>query len=585
MSDQSNLTQPPDMADRFAMIVVVSVLLGLAITLGRVVQLQVMPSVQLAEHTPRTTSRIPQKSQRGDLQDRRGRVLATSRTAKRLFADPSLVEDPYNIALLLAEKFDVDLIALDKKFQKRIDSRYVILIPLLDDVQLDAYHTGPRIRGIGIEDVEVRHLPYGNLAAPLIGKVGVDGHGLAKMEMIVDSFLSGEAGELEYLRDVKRRAMWVEPEGYTPVRHGEDVQLSLDIEIQRIAREELVKQVEAVNAGGGRLVVLDPVTGELLAMTSMLRSRPDFDDFATDPSAEIDLSLARLRCVSDPYEPGSTFKPFIWAASTQDGWAKPSEVFDTHWGRYRAPNGRLIRDAHPYEELDWEMVLVKSSNIAMAQVATRISKESMQEYVHRFGFGQRTSCGFPGETAGIVTPPKRWNEYTQASVSFGQEIAVTPLQMVRAFAALAGDGTIPTIQTLAVDKDRFDDQHMEPTAWVERRAIDESIALKTRQVMHRVMLEGSGRAANEGALYRMFGKSGTAQLYDKENGGYHQDRYIISFIAGAPLDDPQIVVLCVIEDPDKRIAHYGGAVCGPVVRNVTNRVLQYMGVASDSEVK
>ncbi len=205
----------------------------------------------------------------------------------------------------------------------------------------------------------------------------------------------------------------------------------------------------------------------------------------------------------------------------------------------------------------------------------------MQNAIASFGFGQATACGLPGETAGIVTSAKNWTNYSQLSVSFGQEVAVTPLQMVRAFSAFANDGTIPTIHTLAVESDFLTGKLVRSQAYVERRPLAESVALQTRYILRRVMTEGTGRLANENALYRMFAKSGTPQMPNPHEGGYYQDRYLPNFIAGAPLENPRLVILCVVEDPDKKIAHYGGVVAGPIVTNIMNRALQYLGVASD----
>jgi cell division protein FtsI/penicillin-binding protein 2 len=209
----------------------------------------------------------------------------------------------------------------------------------------------------------------------------------------------------------------------------------------------------------------------------------------------------------------------------------------------------------------------------MAIVAERLSFEQMQQAIQRFGFGQATRVGLGGETSGIVTSPSDWSSYTQTSVSMGHEIAVTPLQMVQGFCAFARDGTIPQLQlTPAQTSDVF----------VLRKALTPEIAAMTRQILGQVMTEGTGRRSQSN-MYELFGKSGTAQLPRSDGKGYFEDRYISSFIAGAPIDSPSLVVLCVIDDPDKSIDHYGGVVAGPVVRDVIDASLLYLGVSPTTE--
>ena len=549
--------------------------LSMVVVLGRVLQLQVRPSQRLVEHAPLTSSIRPEIANRGDVVDRRGRVLATSRVGCKLFVDPQEVEDVDSIAIELARLLDRNPVEFDRLLQERLDKRYCVLVPLLTETEVELVRTAD-FKGVGLESVLVRHRPYGDLAAAFIGKVGADHVGLTGVERLFDRELTGEPGQLRYLRDVRRRAMWVEPVGYQPSADGHAVRVSLDVEIQRIAEEELSAGVEAFNAGGGRAIVLDAQTGEVLAMTDLLRPRRGRDFFTTDPARDQDATLGRLRSVTDPYEPGSTFKPFVWAVATELGVTKSSEVLNIHNGSYRTSRGRRIRDAHPYDELTWDGVLVKSSNIGMAQIAERLTDAQMQKAIRSFGFGVPTGLGLPGETSGLVTPPEKWSHYSQTSVSYGHEIAVTPLQMVRAFAAFCRDGSLPTLTFLAP----FDDGV--PQAYIEQRPILESTAEYTRNVMHRVMLEGTGRKANEGAKYRMFGKSGTAELPKPTGGGYFKDRYIGSFIAGAPLDEPRLIVLAIVEDPDRSIGHYGGVVCGPIVRNIMNRSLEYLGVRPDT---
>ena len=352
-----------------------------------------------------------------------------------------------------------------------------------------------------------------------------------------------------------------------PGQSGQSVHLSIDLVIQGLARQRLVEAVEQYNAGGGRIVVLDCRTGEILAMVDVLNERPGWDERIEDPQREIDPALGRNRCVSDPYEPGSTFKPFIWAAATQLGKAKVDEVLKTPapGSVYRTSRGRSIRDAFPYPNATWHEALVRSLNSGMAIVAERMTQRELRDAVLRFGFGSSTRSGLPGESAGIVTDAQSWNHYTQTSVPMGQEIAVTPLQMARAFSAFARDGSLPPVRSTAVRPDEYEVE-------VVQRVLDEPIVLLAREAMR----DAARRVQPDS--YDMFGKSGTAQLPRSDGRGYHEDRYVSGFVAGAPLQEPRIVVVCVIDDPDKSIGHYGGTVAGPVVRDVVEQTLTYLGV-------
>jgi cell division protein FtsI/penicillin-binding protein 2 len=309
-------------------------------------------------------------------------------------------------------------------------------------------------------------------------------------------------------------------------------------------------------------------------MTDVLNHQSGWDDFTEDPGRELHASLGRNRCVTDPYEPGSTFKPFIWAVATETGKASPDEVLPCpeHTG-WRTSRGRLIRDSHYYGPSTWKKVLVKSMNSGMAMIAERMGHREMQDAIARFGFGHRTYCGIAGESPGIVTTPGQWSHYTQTSVCMGHEIAVTPLQMARAFCAFARDGTLPTLRITAARP--WNQEYV-----MIHRVLSSDMARTVRDAMRDVMVEGTGRKA-QSELYEIFGKSGTAQLPKPGGGGYYEDRYVSSFVGGAPFDDPQIVVLCVIDDPDRSINHWGGAIAGPVVRDIIDETLQYLGIPPD----
>ncbi len=570
-------------------------MLTLAVVGVRVAQLKLLPDQRLAPAMGSRTSTSPELNARGRVLDRKGRILATSTVGYRLFADPAMIWergwlaaeqaralepdteaqcDPFqDVAQSLGANAGLDPAAALSTLRERADDRYVILSKHLEPWQVDAIRALDR-DGIGLEPRLVRHYPQDGTAALLVGKVGGEQTGLSGMELKHESTLAATPGHMTYLRDVHRNTLFVEEGKYQPGRDGTDLVLSIDLVIQDLVERRLEQAVREVNAGGGRAVVLDPQTGDVLAMADILRPRSGWNEITADPNRANDLALGRNRCVTDPYEPGSTFKPFVWAWATKLGVFKTTDHLPTPPGHYVTPYGRTVRDVHPVARADWRTVLVKSLNAGMAISAERQTHQQMQDCVRAFGFGQSTRAGVPGEIGGLVTSPAAWSKYTQTSVAMGHEIGVTALQMVRAFSVFCrDDGQLPEVRVVE-SRDARD----EPSLPV----IPTSIVRDARSAMEGVLTEGTARGAKS-ALYRMFGKTGTAQL-PKPKGqgkGYYDDRYVSSFIVGAPFEHPRAIVLVVIDDPDRRIKHYGGSVAGPAARDIMESSLQYLGVAPD----
>ena len=288
--------------------------------------------------------------------------------------------------------------------------------------------------------------------------------------------------------------------------------------------------------------------------------------------------------MTDPFEPGSIFKPFVWGWAIDLGKARANETIRLPDGPLTVTDGRArrtIREAHTssYGTKSWHDCLTKSVNAGMATVALRMSTQEMKDCLSSFGFGMRTGIGLGGESAGILPPADEWTNRTRAqvSVSFGQGVAVTPLQLMHAFTAFCRDGTMVPLAL----------EPRDPRAQVvSRRALGESSAFVTREVMEDVIRQGTGKKLKDILRYTAFGKSGTAQLVNPK-GGYYDGRYISSFIIGAPMEDPKIAVLVTIEDPDKvrtKGSYGGGALAGPCSAHIVNGTLEYLGVPTDGEL-
>ncbi|MFM9959143.1 MAG: peptidoglycan D,D-transpeptidase FtsI family protein [Phycisphaerales bacterium] len=620
-------------ANAVGFMVVALVSVCLVVVVARVVQLQIAPETNLVPHIKDRVSRALLPSPRGDLQDRRGRTLAATRAGYRAFVDPvefvnnePSVGDAFNRA---SELLGVDKGLLVEKVMKRAETnerrasaaaegvnpapkpiRYVRVSEVLDDLQVEQVRAA-NIKGLHLERRSVREEPGGDAVASILGRVDVEHRGAFGAERIHDDQMKARPGFMKAVRDAWGRPMWVEADGYVVPRRGTDVKLSIDLTLQEIALEEVRRGVEDYDAQGGRCVLLDPATGEVLAMVDVVRETPDavpysrdehralgdrphprYRVIAEDPRREVHAALGRNRCVEDVYEPGSTFKAFMWSAVTERRLAAPDEVFNTYNGEWSTPYGRRVKDVTPQDELSWANVLVYSSNIGMVQGTSRLSFEEMWESTKRFGFGSRTKIGLPGESAGIVTPLNRFTKYTQTSMASGYEIAVTPLQMARAFSVFARNGalsgTLPNVRLTALDPARPDPTRPEPE--VRTRVLPGWTADLTREVMGRISDVMTTRAArkykDEAPMnYRMFGKSGTAEVVAPGGGGYIKNQHNSSFIAAAPFAQPRFVCLVVIDDPGPELVrkrmHYGSSTAGPVLTRIMRRALEYYGVPPD----
>ncbi len=669
-------------SSRVALACTAGFMLVLGAVTARIVMLQTHPSEQLARFIDDRTSSWQVEPIRGDLRDRRGRVISTSRFEYRLAIDPATFPDPPDQAIVrLAEITGIDAGTIGSKvvaalgendIRRRVleqwtapeagpvdDSlvgrllgrlgveppareaqpmsnwarqvggpppiiRYVPVEPMVDQATANAVRL-ERIRGVSFDRVAVRDYPGADLAAALIGKVGYGHVGLLGAETAFDDKLGGQPGRVRYVRDHRGRPLWVGAGDWSNPVRGDDIRLSIDLAIQMIATEELARGIADAGAAGGRLVVLDPATGEILAMVDQIVDDIEAEEFpfvklgesggamlevdadhskwpryrviAPDPKRGIHPALGRNRCIEDIYEPGSTFKPFVWSLAYEQGLLPDDEIIEIADARnYRTPYGRRLADVTRRGELSWAQVLLFSSNIGMSKVADRLEHRDERRLVRSLGFGSPTGLGLPGEASGLVTSAKSWTQYTQTSVAIGYEVGVTPVQMVRAFAAFARDGdlagTIPELRLTAASGD-------DPIAGLATRIYEPQTALAVRGIIEGVVerMDRNRMRTQENPVpvtYRAFGKSGTAKIavtppagygLPTNGRGYFDKQYNASFIAGAPFDDPRLVVLVIIDDPKPELVRvgqaYGSWVAGPVVRRVLERSLRYLGVEPD----
>ena len=416
-----------------------------------------------------------------------------------------------------------------------------------------------------------RFYPHGNLAAHVLGFVGVDSQGLEGLEQRYDRVIRGEPQYLEFDRDARGREMFTGGVGAAPDQ-GNRLELTLDAAIQEATERELQSGVAAARAVGGAAVVLDPATGEVLALANVPTYNPNEPGDAADKRWR---DRVRNRAITDPYEPGSTFKAVLAAAAIEEHLVTPGELFFCEHGRFQA-GGRTIHDAHPYGWLSFAEVIQFSSNIGATKVGERLGRDRYHRYLRAFGFGNRTGIELPGETPGIMRPVESWSRIDLATLSFGQGVSVTPLQMATAFAAIANGGTLlrPYVVRRIVAPGGEVVLENEPTA--VRRVVSTRSARTTTELLRRVVEEEGGTGAKARLEeFPVAGKTGTAQKVDPTTGGYSSKR-IGSFAGFVPADEPRAVILVLIDEPST--SSYGGVVAAPVFRAIAAAVLKRLGV-------
>ncbi len=571
-------------------------LLVVFVALGaRLVQIHLRQRDRLVAYTERQRRAvIPIPARRGMIVDAQGRVMAVSVERPSVYADPNQIPPPTclpdgedltpaerlaepNVARAyeqtgrkLAAVLAMDGRILAGDLKHRAGRRFMWVKRFVTDEQARAVKE-LGLRGVGILYEPERQYPMNPRFAHGLGFVNREGRPLAGLEYAYNEDLKGTPGHRSVVTDVRRRAIYSDPGGYQPPQDGHHVVLTIDTVIQSIAERELAVAVEAFHGEAGSVVVMAPKTGEVLALGNV----PTFD---LDRYMDFPKNARCNRVIVSPVEPGSTFKPFIAAAALAEKVTWCGEEIFCHHGLYRAGRRRL-HDHHPYGNLTFEKVVIKSSNIGMAILGERLGNARLHEYIRRFGFGRKTGIELPGEDRGLVVPLDKWTSYSTTSLPMGQEIAVTGIQLATAFSAVVNGGLLlkPRVVRAVVDSEgRLVRDLSGPV--VVRRVLPESVARRIGQdILVRVVNEGTGRRAKL-AGYQVLGKTGTAQIARDDGPGYEPDAYVSSFVGAAPAEDPAVLVYLNVVRPDRRIAYYGGTVAAPAVGEILAKTLPYLGV-------
>jgi cell division protein FtsI/penicillin-binding protein 2 len=424
--------------------------------------------------------------------------------------------------------------------------------------------------GVHTKKEPKRFYPNGALAANVLGFVGLDGTGLAGIEQVYNEKITGEPGKVFIEKDSLGRAY---ESTEVPGRPGQTVVLTIDQSIQYQAEAALTTAIAESGAKAGTAIVLDPHTGEILALANAPTFDPN-DVGGASPAARANWALQNI------YEPGSTFKVVAYSAAIEKGLAKPDDRIDCQMGSITVAK-RVIHDGHPYGTLTLKEALAKSSNVAAIKLGLRVGDPTMYEYITRFGFGSRTGIELPGETAGLIHPLNRWLPSSIGSVAIGQEVGVTPLQMLAAFGALANDGVRIAPHLIREIRNAEGAPTYRPTP-EQRRVISRETASALRGMLEGVTLNGTAKKAQLDG-YSAAGKTGTAQKIDAATKTYSKTKFVASFVGFAPVNNPAVVIIVVIDEPGG--AYHGGDVAAPVFRQIAEQILPEMGVMPDTDFK
>lgn len=426
------------------------------------------------------------------------------------------------------------------------------------------------LAGVHTKKEPKRFYPNGSLAANVLGFVGLDGTGLAGIEQVYNEKITGEPGKIFIEKDSLGRAY---ESTEVPGRPGQTVVLTIDQSIQYQAEAALTTAIAESGAKAGTAIVIDPHNGEILALANAPTFDPN-DVGAAPPTSRANWALQNI------YEPGSTFKVVAFSAAIEKGLAKPSDLIDCQMGSITVAK-RVIHDHKPFGTLTLTDALAKSSNVAAIKLGLRVGDPTMYEYITRFGFGSRTGIELPGETAGVVHSLKNWQPSSIGSVAIGQEVGVTPLQMVGAFGALANDGirVAPHLIREIRNSDGVPTYRPSPE---QRRVISKETASALRGMLEGVTLNGTAKKAQLDG-YTAAGKTGTAQKIDPKTKTYSKTKFVASFVGFAPVNNPAVVIIVVIDEPGG--SYHGGDVAAPVFRQIAEQILPDMGVIPDVALK
>ncbi len=530
--------------------------------------LQIMEHENLLEKSEGQIKRIfYHRSDRGAIYDRNLRELAVNIKVDSVYANPKKIKNLTDTARTLSSILNIDRRELLSRLRKGKGFAWVKR-KIIPEESVKVKEAG--IKGIGFLRENKRFYPKRELAASVVGFVGMDNNGLAGLEYSYDDYLRRDRGEVILEKDaLGRRVNFVANKSLFPLKEV-DIVLTIDEVIQYIAEEELKKKVIETGADSGVIIVMAPDTGNVLAMA-------DYPGFNPNSFGRYQPFLWQTRAVANTYEPGSTFKLILASAALEEKETSSDDLFFCENGEIDV-GGITIHDHKSYKWLTFKEIVGKSSNVGAIKIAQELGKEKFYNYIRGFGFGSKTGIGIPGEAIGIVRDPGHWSKVSIGSIAIGQEISVTPIQLVTAVSCIANGGLLMEPRVVkSFMRDGVVVREFPPK--VVRRVVSERTAREMTDILKYVVEYGTGRLAMlEGS--DVAGKTGTAQKIDPVSKTYMKDKFLASFVGYFPVDDPKVAMLVMIDEPKE--IFWGGQVAAPVFREVARRVRRYMNIPSDS---
>ena len=520
--------------------------------------------VKLAEKQhSKTISVVPA---RGGIFDRTGAPLAVSLDMDSLFAEPRRVTNPAAAAAALAPILHMDQQELVRKLS--VDKGFIWIARQLTP-EATKQIKQLKLFGLGFAKESKRFYPNFEMAAHVLGFTGLDPGGLEGVEKQYNTVIQGENGFLLTERDALGRDVTIKQAVVHNAVPGKNITLTLDKNIQYFTEKELAKAVTQSQAKGGIAIVADPYTGKILALANYPSFNPN--SFKSYP-----LTALRNRSVADSFEPGSTFKMFLMSAAIEEKVVRPQDTIHCENGRYSF-GGRLIRDDHPHGRVTVAEVLKYSSNIGSAKIGFKLGEDRLHRYLKSFGFGEKSNIDLPGEAVGSLRPPNKWYSIDLATISFGQGVSTTAIQLTSAVSAIANGGVLmkPYLVERITDNAGHEVQKFEPR--VIRRVISPETAKTVTQMMEGVVQTGgtATKAAIDGI--RVAGKTGTAQKIDPATRTYSPSKRTATFIGFVPADRPVLTIAVIIDEP--KTSPYGGVVAAPAFKEIAFNSLCYLKVA------
>ena len=533
---------------------------------------------------------IPFSARRGMIVDAQGRTLAVSVKKQSVRVDPRLIRDYRTAAEQIGKALSVEVNGLYQGLVARKDKRYLLVKRFVSDEEVERV-LALKLKGVVIEPDYERRYPMGSLAAHVVGYTTDYGEGLEGIEARYHKTLSGKPGKWVLSSDAIRRPVGAQGE-CVPADDGQIVVLTIDAVIQSYVEKQLREMVAKYQAQGACGIVMDPKTGEVLALANY----PTFD---LNAARKCSKEVKRNRALTDPVEPGSIFKPFTVASALEGGYVTVNQKIFCYNGYYAKRGIGIISEYnnHGYGELTVAEIIMRSSNIGSARIAQKMGKRYFHAMIEKFGFGKRTGIDLPGEGAGILRPLRewKWGQYALTRAAYGQgPIVTTPIQIIQGFCCIANGGKLVrprVVRGVLTPEGKVARDIGKDSALSMAEAGDALQVLKpqvSRKMVHEVLkavVDRRGGTARRARIegYEVFGKTGTAQV--AVNGNYVDGKYVSSFMAGAPAWAPRICVLVMVREPDRSLGlgYTGGVVAAPAVKEILRQTLPYLGVEKKLE--